>query len=258
MIITADGILKRLGKHIIIYPFSRKSVKGVGYNLSISKYAWSISRKIELVITAEDGESYFRIQPGETALVETEETVWISPRVAGTFHSKVDKVSEGFSPISTTLDPGWIGPLLIAVTNLTKEERKLKLGESFVTLIFHTAEKSRVTTSNPSGRMDRLSHLGLPVSDDASGWLNEEFRKNLPALQDRIKSENVYQGIESFWKKLQDGLVFILGWIPLFIITIAIFRYYGVHPKPTFFGTLLGSWVAATAIGFAWISRKKD
>jgi ABC-type multidrug transport system fused ATPase/permease subunit len=70
----------------------------------------------------------------------TKESLWVSGRIGGTFHSKVSLVSKGFSHISTTLDPGWYGPLLITIRNNTDKEMPIPVGATFVTLIFSTVK----------------------------------------------------------------------------------------------------------------------
>jgi hypothetical protein len=84
------------------------------------------------------------VEPNDTVLILTQEEVWVSEQIAGTFHSKVGIVSSGFGHISTTLDPNWEGPLLISLNNPTRKRLKLIIGKeeaeatnynSFVTLI---------------------------------------------------------------------------------------------------------------------------
>ena len=81
----------------------------------------------------------------------------------GTFHSKVKIVSNGFGHISTTLDPDWKGPLLIALNNPSSRRIKLVISSNgkpvpFVTLMFyyfpHSAEKKH---DNPANRIDILN-----------------------------------------------------------------------------------------------------
>ena len=63
---------------------------------------------------------YFELQPGDSALALTRETIWVSGSIAGTFHSKVAYAAKGLGQISTTLDPGWQGQLLITMNNPNK------------------------------------------------------------------------------------------------------------------------------------------
>jgi deoxycytidine triphosphate deaminase len=194
--LSGNCIKTLLGKEIIIYPYDEKKLKGVGYNLSVGPYIWSVTRKCQLIPS---GEYEFEIEPGELVLVLTEEIVWVSERIGGTFHSKVDQVSRGISPISTTLDPGWIGVLLVAVRNTINVPLKLTRGRTFVTLIFHSIEgkydyaKGQVKNVNPPGRLDRVIQQGIVVSPESDKWVNEDFRRDVTCLKEKVVSEETYR-----------------------------------------------------------------
>ena len=46
--LSTTSIAKELNKNIIIYPFKEKLLKGIGYNLTVSSFAWSLSTKTRL------------------------------------------------------------------------------------------------------------------------------------------------------------------------------------------------------------------
>lgn len=78
------------------------------------------------------------ILPGKSTIqILTKESLWVSGKIAGTFHSRVSLVARGISHISTTLDPIWFGPLLITIRNNTEQEIFLKQDMKFVTLVFY-------------------------------------------------------------------------------------------------------------------------
>ncbi len=253
--LSKESITRKLGRHILIFPLDRGRIKGVGYNLSVSSFGWSLRTKRELRQTP-DG-SAFVVDAGDTALVETEETVWVSKGIAGTLHSKVDRVSEGFSSISTTLDPEWIGPLLMAITNVTDHPLELRKGESFTTLILHRVAKAKAQdTGNRAGRTDRLAALGIPVSPEATSWLDEEFRNNYLALRKKLLASDAYKTLkrESWRANLWRGHV--LPWLP----TVGVFGavlYVAQNAAPEQqLGPIIAALVAALAIGLA--STRRD
>jgi deoxycytidine triphosphate deaminase len=134
-------------KDIVISPMNNDNITPLGYNLSFTKFIYSINRKILTEIYEEKGELYCYIEPNDTVLIMSHEAVWISNKLVGTFHSKVGIVSQGLGHISTTLDPEWEGPLLFSLNNPTNKKIKLTIGEtisggikykSFVTLILYT------------------------------------------------------------------------------------------------------------------------
>ena len=138
---------RELGKNIFVYPLCPDNIKGASINLTASSQAWSISTKKTIV---KDG--FIVIPPNDTALIETEEAIHVTKRIAGTYHSKVALVSKGLGHVGTTLDPGWIGPSLIAIHNLSDSEYRLKVGDSFVSIMFlyvRTPSKKSTTGNNP-------------------------------------------------------------------------------------------------------------
>lgn len=195
-------ISRLLGKDILIYPFDEKKLKGIGYNLSVGSYGWSLRQRGPLACNT--GGDSFLVDAGDTALIMTAETVWVSKRIGGTFHSKVDRVSEGFSSISTTLDPEWIGPLLIAITNMSSNQISLRKGDTLSTLVFHRIEKAPKKGQaglNPAGRLDRLNALGITVSPEAAEWVSEEFRNNQMLLRENFLNSKEYAAVKKrFWQ----------------------------------------------------------
>lgn len=199
------GVISRLlGRDILIYPFRVENLKGIGYNLSVGPHAWSLRHRLPLEKTP-DGNA-FRVEAGDTALIYTAETVWVSRRVGGTFHSKVDRVSEGFSSISTTLDPEWIGPLLIAITNLQSKEIDLRIGDTLSTLVFHRIDKAGVQGMlNPPGRTDRLLRLGITPSQEVTDWLKQEFRHNDHKLRALFLESDAYKEVRQKFRRVNLG-----------------------------------------------------
>ncbi|MFH0782360.1 MAG: hypothetical protein V2B20_10485 [Pseudomonadota bacterium] len=122
---------KYLGKEIVIEPFSKKLLTPIGYDFTIGNFVFCLEHGL---LKPTNGSYDF---PAKSTLqILTNESLWVSERIGGTFHSKVSLVSKGFSHISTTLDPGWYGPLLITIRNNTKNTISMEIGSAFVTLIF--------------------------------------------------------------------------------------------------------------------------
>lgn len=122
-----------MGKEIYIYPFKEENLKECSYNLTLSKYAYSIDDKKLLI----NKENQIVIPSQETVILITEESIYVTGRICGTYHSKVSLVTKGLSHISTTLDPYYIGKSAIAVHNNSKKEVVLEPGDTFATLIFY-------------------------------------------------------------------------------------------------------------------------
>ncbi|WP_308698348.1 hypothetical protein [uncultured Thomasclavelia sp.] len=122
---------KELGENIYVYPVHIESIKSNSIDLHVSKFAWSLSTKKSI-----GNEDYIIIEPNDTALIYTEESIYVSNRIGGSYHSKVTLVSQGAGHIGTTLDAQYIGCSIVAIHNHSKNNLKLKVGSEFVTLQF--------------------------------------------------------------------------------------------------------------------------
>lgn len=180
-------ILKLKDKDIVIYPFSEDDLTPLGYNLNPSSFI--VSLKANELIVEKDG--YYEIQPHDTVLVLTREAVWVSKKIAGTFHSKVGVVSAGFGHISTTLDPNWKGPLLISLNNPTDKVLKLNANKSFVTLILYKLKTpAKKDHDNQSSRIDIMKNLTTEILNNE---LNESNRALIKKAEQIFIKPDVYE-----------------------------------------------------------------
>lgn len=122
---------KELGENIYVYPVHTESIKSNSIDLHVSRFAWSLSTKKSI-----SDENYIVIEPNDTALIYTEESIYVSNKIGGSYHSKVTLVSKGAGQIATTLDAQYIGCSIIAVNNHSKQSISLQVGSEFVTLQF--------------------------------------------------------------------------------------------------------------------------
>ncbi len=188
-LLSDNDIIKKISEQeIVIEPYRQSNVTPVGYNLSFTKFIYSVNKKTFVStytciekktiddVDHNDEIIYCEIDSNDTLLILTEEAVWVSRNIAGTFHSKVKIVSKGLGHISTTLDPNWEGPLLISLNNPTKNKIKLPIGKkldtgivefyTFVTLIFHSTEtESSGKHDNKSSRIDILKEIISPLTE---------------------------------------------------------------------------------------------
>ena len=137
-------VRKALNKDIVIEPFEPECLTPIGYDFRIGEYVFSLEHGLLEVV---DG--HYELPAKSTIQILTKEALWVSSRLAGTFHSKVSLVSKGLSHISTTLDPLWNGPPLITLRNNTDWVIKMKPGDTFVTLVF---ARVRTPTNSPHNK----------------------------------------------------------------------------------------------------------
>jgi deoxycytidine triphosphate deaminase len=171
-VLSDEDILENIeNKELVICPFNKENLSPVGYNLSFTKFIYSIKNNLLTKIIKDEAtnEIYCFVEPNDTVLILTREAVWISNKFNGTFHSKVGIVSKGFGHISTTLDPHWEGPLLISLNNPTSKKLKLNIAtdteggtkyNTFVTLILNEMlSPAKGVHDNPPSRIDILRDI---------------------------------------------------------------------------------------------------
>lgn len=189
-------IEKYLGKKVYIWPFEKANLKGSTYNLTASCVAISASTKKSLL-----NENYkISIPSNDTALIQTNESIYVTEDICGTYHSKVSLVTKGLSHIGTTLDPCYFGTSLIAIHNHSNEPVDIKVGNTFASLMFHKIPKSsRSRHDNPPFRNDLVSTHSFDFKDDAKikekdytkkieDWYNEPWRKNKEDLIEQVEN----------------------------------------------------------------------
>lgn len=205
-------IKRELGKNLFIYPLTPSNIKGASINLTASPKAWSLAKKQS--IAASDG--MIHIPPHDTGLIETEEVVCISNKLAGTYHSRVKTVSTGTGHIGTTMNPGWIGRSLIAVHNHTEKEVTIPVGSPFVTVaLYYLKTKATIQEDNPAGRSDILQDF--PLTEEERDWLYEQdYALDKDALKKEMKETPAYKEIEKETRRvcnyiLAFGLVLFLA-----------------------------------------------
>jgi deoxycytidine triphosphate deaminase len=204
MFLTDTDINKLLNKEIVIDPCDDNCITPVGYNLRIGDFVYSLDRGL---LNADNSGKY-TIRPGEIILVLTKEFVWVSNRIGGTFHSKVKLVSFGFSHISTTLDPGWGGKLLITMCNMSKRPIILTDGQSFATLVFLLG-RSRATKSqdNPPSQIGLILQLLTSPSPEIKENLADNQIRMMEKYSEFIQDNNVKSELERRLTQANQGAI---------------------------------------------------
>jgi len=198
-VLSDKKILGLLGKKIYIWPFNVNNVKGSTYNLTASPVAWSLKNSKLLL----NDKNEIEIPAGDTALIQTDESIYVEKDICGSYHSKVKLVSRGLGHIGTTLDPYFFGTSLIAVHNHTEKNQKIAVGETFVSLMLHKMPNStRILHDNQPFRSD-IRALQFTTEDflniknkekkelvlkEIQSWCNEQWRQNRDCLIETVQN----------------------------------------------------------------------
>lgn len=163
-------IKRELGKNIYIYPLIPSAIKSNSVDLHASRFAWSITNGKLLTCG-----NTITIPPHDTALIYTQEAIYVSNRIGGTYQSKVRLVSNGLGHISGSLDAQYIGLSIVAVHNVSNEAKELSVGSEFVTVTFDYLRSNdyadTVSHNNPPGHTGLIT--GFEGVRDYQKWEEE-------------------------------------------------------------------------------------
>ena len=225
MLSNADIRRAIIDKKIIITPYNedRKNdsrLTPAGFNLSFSLFVVSVNKGRLCDIFVDGGSNdtlpqslKITIESGDTVLALTHESVWVSSEFAGTLHSKVSYVSKGLGHISTTLDPGWAGQLLISISNPNSKGLDIEIGKidekgeitynTFLTLcLYQLQNKADVKLSdNYEARFDVIGKV-VPACLE-----QEEVKKIQEILPKEARKFNLnseYKDEEEFSSRVKE------------------------------------------------------
>ncbi|PMC37118.1 hypothetical protein CJ195_13780 [Bacillus sp. UMB0899] len=192
MLLSNTDIKRELvsAKKLSIYPLILENIKASSINLTASAHAWDIKTG-DSVVTSDNKKIIVRAST--TVSIHTQEAIWVSRRIGGTYHPRVSLVAKGLSNISTTLDPQWYGLSLVTVSNNTDQDIELKVGDAFVSVMLYyvnsPAEKGNI--DNQASRPDLYSRFNL--TDDDRDFLNQQWHKNHPSIVAAMKRSDTYK-----------------------------------------------------------------
>ncbi|MGG0451743.1 hypothetical protein ABEY82_15315 [Priestia megaterium] len=146
-----------------------------------------------------------------TVAIFTEEAIWVSRRIGGTYHPRVSLVAKGLSNISTTLDPQWYGLSLVTVSNTTDEDIELRVGEAFVSVMFYylNSPATKGIIDNQASRPDLYSKFNL--TDEDEEFLNKQWHRNYHGILGNMKQSESYKYLVKDKGKFKRGAIVFLS-----------------------------------------------
>lgn len=172
-------IQKSLGKDIIFFPFKEDNIKENSLNLTVSKWAWTLTevdqtelKKIgnggekkygekKSCLINKDGKDCIILFPFSTTMVITNEFLAIGKSIGGTIHTRVGTAALGVGHISTMLGPSYMGRLCVPLHNPTCKPIYLPVGDSFLSIIFYRLNSSIKESNHTSkAHIDKFSTWG--------------------------------------------------------------------------------------------------
>jgi len=150
--LSDTNIVQNLKKGIDIEPYEERRLSPIGYDFSVGDWAFSLKKKREFDIKAQ---GRVVVEPGDTVIIETLESMTLSREFGATIHSMVSLLTEGgISHISTTIDPTHSGKLLIQFHNQSFAPVVLAYKRSFCTVCFyHMDSPATMNTPHKTSRI---------------------------------------------------------------------------------------------------------
>ncbi len=199
-------IQKSLGKDIIFFPFKEENIKENSLNLTVSKWAWTLTEvdQTELkkngnggekkygekksCLINKDGKDCIILFPFSTTMVITNEFLAIGKSIGGTIHTRVGTAALGVGHISTMLGPSYMGRLCVPLHNPTCKPIYLPVGDSFLSIIFYRLNSSIKESNHTSkAHIDKFSTWGITLNEKERQEICLEDLKDMESCVAEIK-----------------------------------------------------------------------
>lgn len=206
---TFYDLLNRL---LVIHPSRDECITGVGYDLTIGFYVKVNRRRRRIEASGEtqgEGDDIISLDPDTYLIVVSREFVYLSSRVAATFHSKSSLAAQAIFLNSTTGDPNWVGRLIFLLYNASGTVVQLDLDRTFATMVVHFVERrSRKIPTDPKTVLAKYI---------------EGFEGNLaPAIQYVMRDDKI---TKEFYTRVDWAKRFANRPFPFVVLAILFYRY---------------------------------
>lgn len=188
--LSIEDIYRNFGKNIFIYPTNHLIIKGASIDLTASKYAWSMKTKKSIYNSVQ---RKIVIPPNDTAIIFTNEVLYVTNKIAGTYHSKVSFTAEGLGHIGTSLDPEVIGPSKITIHNHNNKEFVINVNHTIVSVCFNKLDTPVAEKSQPDCQDFIASMTDYENYSDFQNYIDQNpWMTNARQLKLKIKRDPNY------------------------------------------------------------------
>ncbi len=178
--LSDTDIKKHLGNGLHIEPFDESCLSPIGYDFRVGEWAFSLRKRKEYDLKSPDR---LIVEAGETMVIRTLESMSLSNEFGATVHSMVSLLTEGgISHISTTVDPGHKGHLLIQFHNQSVEPVILTPKQPFCTVCFYRMDSpATMRTPHKDGRLP-LEHRLIESAQRLPFYRRASFRRGFAGV----------------------------------------------------------------------------
>ncbi|MDR1201345.1 MAG: hypothetical protein LBL58_06920 [Tannerellaceae bacterium] len=182
---------------IAIHPFKEKNFEDANICVTASKFVWSIDKieegKNKCFLENKDGREYIEIPAKQSALIFSQEAIYIGEKLAGICLPRVSLLSRGLLCTGGPMKPGRAESLAITVYNPTNKSIEVNIGEKIAVLMFYELTTKYKPTQSEKELNSTIDSF-LKDCADHNGMVQE-----LKALRDQ------YNDGESIRRDMKEG-----------------------------------------------------
>jgi dCTP deaminase len=142
------------GNALLIFNLDKSQLSGASSNVSYDLRVGSEyrgHRDAEKTELPDDGELV--LHPGNAVLIQSEEVVFLPRKLFGYVVPKVSLLQQGITNTLSKIDPGYNGPLIVTLFNLSKVDLHLKRRDHFCSIVLHTVADGATLYNKPGKRI---------------------------------------------------------------------------------------------------------
>jgi deoxycytidine triphosphate deaminase len=214
-VLSEREVIRALGRNIIVLPFiSRENnLRACDIKLTASEFAYIFEKSSPNFpnptrCIANNGT--FLIPAHKTAIIWTEEFIYLSNSLCGSLHSKVSLVSKGLGHIGTRVNPNWGGILAIALHNHSYSDVAIRVGETIAYLRLHRLTSKSYHKPEKGGKLeDVISGIYTPppaleewLTDQQKIWEENDEKAFCKKFRNHPPYQNARKEYESILRRL--------------------------------------------------------
>ncbi|MCU1303506.1 MAG: dcd [Candidatus Sulfotelmatobacter sp.] len=124
-------------------PSGEADVEAASYDLRVGTILWKDRQtgdlRMESYVANQEGQAAVTLHPGQMIFVMTQEEIRLPLDLCGTVYSRNKLQKENILALNAGhVDPGYDGPILIRLINLSAQPWALAPGDAVFTIVFHT------------------------------------------------------------------------------------------------------------------------
>ncbi|OPF64320.1 hypothetical protein BC358_05635 [Hydrogenophaga sp. H7] len=157
-------------------------ITDVGLDVTLSeKHVYNLTSQqyLEIHSAGQQG-AFVTVPPHATISVLTNERIRLGEKLGGLVASKVRMVSYGYSHISTTIDPGWDGQLVLTFTNTLPRGQNLTIGHKIATIVlFESVSAIPYKGEQPEVSAEKVNKIWTRYAQEATIASRLRRRRNI-------------------------------------------------------------------------------